>query len=1333
MIVLLFVEHLSKRRGGVEADVGKETKRAEIITSIRDELAVGRGVIPLIGSGMSAASGIPSGADYRAYLFHCLTRVFDGASNVAWDPSTLLWPSLSEVPKIDDLSSHMISWSHKLQQDLAIEIGKSRDSRQTATDRAADEDRQARWQASGVSADWRATLHLLSRVGPENGRIRIKDPDPLVVDSFFVNLTQGKRPNAAHSLLAHLADALRIEVMLTTNFDNLLETAFHRLDMPIATFDVHYDAGLPDDRLVRARRSLVKLHGGRYGLRADFSLDNHPQQADIDTFCSYLAPYCEDSRSSGTHDASRDLLVMGVSGQERRTVGLVCHALKEFPNLKVHWTCYSESDVDLVRTAFEEAVEQLRRRLRPAPKHLSADRVVTALAPDLTLFLLELHQHIFLCLPPSRVGFPAIWPAPPSPLQELTNPSPATARSDASEARSLRFKENATQLVTCIENVGRSDRVAGRVVLVHGPAGASSVASEAYSRLNGFSRIWLDLKPAFDEADFAFLVLESLAREAGVAPPFPLERDALRAKTSDAELRQLLLEQLTRQTPRTFAIFINARDLPAHAIWEDDSAYGPFAEAVRWLGSDRNITVVVVSWDSFHVELARKLDVDKLADSAAFDAFQTEDFGIGSSAEISGKVLSLLEEKNTRRFWRFVLGLTLIRHPCHLSALHSWALLPSLSRSERDEEQKARERDGRDSVPEDNDDERSVAAEKFLGALRRELVIRDNAGNNVFMYLEYRKSIGELIERSAWGMSEEGRMARAEAHQGIADWYIKLYRSSGEVNAVFESIYHRLKCVTHSQALPNPTNGALIQASVTEIGVALDLLEPDVDSSARPLTLVHIWNELLSEMRKLRELEGYPELRRHRHKLTRMRDLYLSTIGETLTQEEQDETFVSSPFSARSVPLSPDPGPVFIPTPPPSPMPSSTPLPSYVPPPSVPPSLTPSSGPVSSRRSGEATVPEQELREPHYLLWSRKYDAAAHKIEGIIGQLLGWPPDQAQTLVQGCFAPTLTGDQLRKTAREWAQNHSGAWAKDAVKALRRYHLSELYRAEVVRLVANQRSLAGNDDSAMRKSEREMLERAERIYLLSAELMRYVDDTSTLQGENALLRAQAGILLSWMSRPREAQRRYVEAYGYLSYISGPARPARWAAVDLRRTETFLCQLEMLGAERGGPEGMQRRLGHIYDAVAGFERASYKVQESAVNIRWYSWLREIELAVCLEIARLDVAEHRRFSRCRDREGLDEWFAESLEGGIYRVLNDSLRLARYYDLGREFLVARKRECRTREKIEKSCAKAEGRLRTVRDAKMPNLFERDPRGSDEYVALYQDYVVQRWESAAV
>ena len=121
--------------------------------------------------------------------------------------------------------------------------------------------------AIGAMANWQSALDFLTRVlRSDQGQLTLTPADSRVRDSFFTHLTRGHEPNAADLMLAHLAYPLRIQTVLTTNFDDLLEQAFARLQFPLTTFDVHEQAALPDAGLVLVQPSIVKLHGARFGL-----------------------------------------------------------------------------------------------------------------------------------------------------------------------------------------------------------------------------------------------------------------------------------------------------------------------------------------------------------------------------------------------------------------------------------------------------------------------------------------------------------------------------------------------------------------------------------------------------------------------------------------------------------------------------------------------------------------------------------------------------------------------------------------------------------------------------------------------------------------------------------------------------------------------------------------------------------------------------------------------------------------------------------------------------------------------------------------------------------
>ena len=89
-------------------------------------------------------------------------------------------------------------------------------------------------------------------------------------------------------MLATLATLLRLDVILTTNFDDLLEKAFADARNPLSVFEVHMASTLPPWSAFSERRSLVKLHGNLYSLRVDYTLDALPVEADRWRFLEYL-------------------------------------------------------------------------------------------------------------------------------------------------------------------------------------------------------------------------------------------------------------------------------------------------------------------------------------------------------------------------------------------------------------------------------------------------------------------------------------------------------------------------------------------------------------------------------------------------------------------------------------------------------------------------------------------------------------------------------------------------------------------------------------------------------------------------------------------------------------------------------------------------------------------------------------------------------------------------------------------------------------------------------------------------------------------------------------
>jgi hypothetical protein len=131
-----------------------------------------------------------------------------------------------------------------------------------------------------------------------------------LTDTLFNELEKGLIPALSHRLLAFLQPKLGMPLVLTTNFDSLLERAFREERLRPKVFDVHRDADLPSPELVRNQLSILKLHGSAYGLRFGERLK---QQLETNTRSDALQYLPKNAL----------ILVIGFSGSERRMMQML--------------------------------------------------------------------------------------------------------------------------------------------------------------------------------------------------------------------------------------------------------------------------------------------------------------------------------------------------------------------------------------------------------------------------------------------------------------------------------------------------------------------------------------------------------------------------------------------------------------------------------------------------------------------------------------------------------------------------------------------------------------------------------------------------------------------------------------------------------------------------------------------------------------------------------------------------------------------------------------------------------------------------------------------------
>lgn len=348
--------------------------------------------------------------------------------------------------------------------------------------------------------DWRSTLRFLSelKLGRDGATLFLDRPDPSVIDNFNVHITRGKQPNLTHAMLCHLRQPARARLILTTNFDTLIEDAFARERRRIEVISVSVRGALPDPEIVHARDTVVKLHGTFSETRADFSLDEHPTLEDRERFFHYVrGAYPDDGRPGFVPG---HLLVAGYSGSDARCVQLMKSVLEGDPEALIFWICNTEWDRERVVRIF--------------PERSYGQRVITTTTERADLLLYEFHQRLCLTLP---AGSSARFHINHNVAPDECSPSEQESEDRAAAIASI---EKAAPWLSATDEQGqrRDPAPARKILVVDGPSGVLGAMRGALEQLTraGLNKVWMELEDYADTASLAQDLFQIIASRRGV-------------------------------------------------------------------------------------------------------------------------------------------------------------------------------------------------------------------------------------------------------------------------------------------------------------------------------------------------------------------------------------------------------------------------------------------------------------------------------------------------------------------------------------------------------------------------------------------------------------------------------------------------------------------------------------------------------------------------------------------------------------------------------------------------------------------------------------------------
>lgn len=316
-----------------------KSRRDSAIERLVAGVKKGRPVVPLVGAGISVEAGVPSLSEVTRYLAktkaYLRYRVYEnrppteelkprfrrrGESRWEAPPPFGMQPRdyLREFgwPDPNELSSSLWHWGWRTDSSSATagdfqsfmndlvnaEILESLGRiDQTFPENVWEimlkaEKEGKRWDLSG--SYWKILLTQLTRSSPD------------LVDTLFQRLARNREPSTAHRHFAFLTPVLRLRLFLTINFDTLLEDALRIEGFRPTVYEVADGLSLPHPKLVQEGLSVVKLHGGAYGLLVGDKLDSPLDEETRSRFRAYLPEHLI-------------LLVMGIGGWDQRVLDMV--------------------------------------------------------------------------------------------------------------------------------------------------------------------------------------------------------------------------------------------------------------------------------------------------------------------------------------------------------------------------------------------------------------------------------------------------------------------------------------------------------------------------------------------------------------------------------------------------------------------------------------------------------------------------------------------------------------------------------------------------------------------------------------------------------------------------------------------------------------------------------------------------------------------------------------------------------------------------------------------------------------------------------------------------
>ncbi len=792
------------------------------------------GIIPLIGNGFSARSGIADSRDFSDYLnyvfFRCL--IDENSHNI----KKLDWPIFP--PKSDiEIANESIKYcqylihgggNEKFQEKIQINKDQLKKSSKIEIVKIG----------LGYLGNWKTALGFLSRLNyiEKNGHTRFDIqnlPNSHRVKSFIRQIFRDCQPNLGHKVLANLSRLLPIKTIFSVNTDSLLEAAFEQIQENLNVVDVGFYSGFPDSSILQLNRNLVKIYGGLQEISTNLLEYTTPSLSDMLNFTSFFTKN-DTSYPTLSNTESRKsgacLLIIGVSANDEYVNRLIEFALTSISNFSVYWIYDCDETFDAIEKRFSNCT--------------SKNQIITHKAGRPDIFLYEMYQDKSLSLPPGNLNFRYSLNVPPTlPIQDKEDrefkdacenivnelqsnedynkkPKPLNIQTKTHDIRISLWDDSYKKV---INNVTLNH---GNITTIQGTSGVSRLAAMCYEKLvedTNIHCIWLELDDIGSVNMLKSETIRAMANKLG--RPYH-ELCTLDLELGNDESQHIYLQEGFFNKfgiiQNDWIFFMYGRCCPGtnygwvQKIWNTEGKYKPYNELWTFFCILANSGFKIV-YMPFTEDRKQRLQeaVESRIDFGESDAvverpikpeIEDDNFIRNISvihSDVKERVEKWLfeENKNVKSYFnnisnqkvtwykiRFLYTLTNFRHFCNSAALTSEAAFPCPCPF--------------NIFDYDNDNNRNDCVRIWVRELEKNKIIRRKAGSFIWFHRDNREVIRIYLENpgnkdnklNAVYDCERGiKGIKARTHLWIADWYLKAFRSSNDPFTLIESLHHRYK------------------------------------------------------------------------------------------------------------------------------------------------------------------------------------------------------------------------------------------------------------------------------------------------------------------------------------------------------------------------------------------------------------------------------------------------------------------------------------------------------------------------------------------------------------